>query len=60
VSQALTKDTTELARRCTLDIGQEVTPQEVRNYLLIGDVALYRFSTEDRQELAVTIVQALG
>jgi hypothetical protein len=54
------KDSHELARLCTLDIGQEVTSDEVRSYLLAGEEALERFSPEDRQEIAATLIKELS
>jgi hypothetical protein len=53
------KDSHELARLCSLDIGQEVTADEVRNYLLVGERALERFSPEDRRDLFATLAKEL-
>jgi hypothetical protein len=52
-------DLYELARLCSLDIGKEVTSDEIRGYLFVGAKALDRFSSYDRQEIAMTIIKEL-
>jgi hypothetical protein len=49
-----------IARLCTLDSGVEVTPDDVRRYLLVGVSALERFTAEQRHEIQTTIVKELA
>lgn len=53
------KDSQEIARLCTLDLGKEVTSDEVRNFLIAGERALDRFSPEERSDIAATIMKEL-
>ncbi len=57
----------ELARLCSLDIGQEVKPLEVKQYLSIawlrlGDpmMAFARFTPEDQSDLQATIIKEIA
>ncbi len=52
-------DSHELARLCSLDIGQTVTSDDVRNYLLIGKSALSRFSPDDAVGIAATLLKEM-
>jgi hypothetical protein len=53
------KDSIELARLCTMDLGKPVTPEEVRSYLLIGDLALARFTEAERADIFATLAKEL-
>lgn len=52
------KNLTELARLVSLDIGKEVTPAEVRAYLLAGDYP-ERLDDEDRSDMRATLFKEL-
>lgn len=53
-------DSIELARLCTLDIGREVTSDEVRSYLLVGERALGRFSGDEQWDIQATVLKELA
>ncbi len=53
-------DSHELARLCSLDIGQTVTSNDVRNYLLIGASALEHFAPEQQRDIAATLLKELA
>jgi len=46
-----------LARLCSADCGQEVTPDDVRNYLIVGQHALARFDADTRREIIHSILK---
>lgn len=52
-------DAAELARLCSLDLGKTVTEQDVKAYLLIGDIALTTrgFSKEEVGDIFATIAK---
>lgn len=55
-------DARELARLCTLDLGRTVTEQDVRAYLLLGDIALTTrgFTEEECSDIFATLAKELS
>lgn len=54
------KDSHELARLCTLDLGREVTSDDVRGYLLVGAGYLtHRFSADEISDIGATLIKEL-
>lgn len=54
----MTKDSVELARLCTLDLGREITSDEVRTYLLAGTYP-ERLTDEERSDMQATLFKEL-
>jgi hypothetical protein len=52
------KDSAELARRCSEDLGQMILPDEVRDYLSFG-VFPERLSEDDRRDMQATLYKEL-
>lgn len=48
----------ELARLCTLDLGQEITRAEVQGALLVGFYPV-RLSPEERSDMFCTLVKEM-
>lgn len=57
-------DSHELARLCSLDIGREVTSNDIRTYLIAGMGALEppmnHFTPEEADEIAATVVKEMA
>lgn len=56
------REATELARLCALDIGKAVTAEDVRAYLLVGEIALTArgFTTDECRDIFATLVKEMG
>jgi hypothetical protein len=54
-------DSRELARLCTLDLGREITGDDIRRYLLLGDVVFRAqgFTPEEISDILATVVKAM-
>lgn len=53
------KDSHELARLCTLDLGTTITSEDVRTYLLTGRFPEH-LTTEEQSDMMATVLKELA
>lgn len=61
-ARGLVKDSAELARLCSLDIGRQVHPEDVRRFLLIGPAILWQrgYTEAEISDIRATLIKEMG